>query len=237
MKIDFGEKFTVQAGGFFQYDYGQTIEVYNTGLTKENIEFQYIQDGVQITQLGVLDETNQYYTAAVPDSFLQKNKPINCYIYNENEETGKTEKLIILSIVAREKYEPIPDEQEKHILAEILDKLNELQYEIEHFELTPEQLQSVVNSVLSELSDNIYTKQETDAAIQTAISNIDLSAYATKSEVQELSTHFGQTTSALGSAIGQETSDRTSADSALSLRITNLENTVGQANAILEGVL
>lgn len=235
MKVNLKDTLTTSTRGLIRYDYGQKLEIYNSDLTIQNINAQFIQNGVEIDKLAEL--VDEHYVVEIPDSFLKNSEQIFVYLYVEDTESGKTQKIIVLEIFDREKYIPVPDKEEEHILAEILDKLNELQYKIDHFELTPEQLQSIVDSVLSELSDNIYTKQETDAAIQTAISNIDLSVYATKTELQELSAHFGQTTSALGSAIGKETSDRTSADSALGLRITNLENTVGQANAILEGVL
>lgn len=174
-KVNFGKNFTTTISGFFQYDYGQIIDVYNTGTNIENLQFEFVQDGQQITVLGTYHEETDSYTLRIPDSFLQKTSDILAYIYYEDPNMGQTIKILIVKITPREKYESIPDPQHHSIVEQILEELAHLQDEIDHWSLTPEQMQQIVEQVESEIDlDNYYDKQETNDLLDDKADKTDL---------------------------------------------------------------
>lgn len=174
-KVNFGKNFTTTISGFFQYDYGQIIDVYNIGTNIENLQFEFIQDGQQITVLGTYHEETDSYTLRIPDSFLQKTSDILAYIYYEDTNKGQTIKILIVKITPREKYESIPDPQHHSIVEQILEELAHLQDEIDHWSLTPEQIQQIVEQVESEIDlDDYYDKQETDDLLDDKADKTDL---------------------------------------------------------------
>jgi hypothetical protein len=174
-KVNFGKNFTTTISGFFQYDYGQIIDVYNTGTNIENLQFEFVQDGQQITVLGTYHEETDSYTLRIPDSFLQKTSDILAYIYYEDPNKGQTIKILIVKITPREKYESIPDPQHHSIVEQILEELARLQDEIDHWSLTPEQIQQIVEQVESEIDlDDYYDKQETDDLLDDKADKTDL---------------------------------------------------------------
>lgn len=174
-KVNFGKNFTTTISGFFQYDYGQIIDVYNTGTNIENLQFEFVQDGQQITVLGTYHEETDSYTLRIPDSFLQKTSDILAYIYYEDPNMGQTIKILIVKITPREKYESIPDPQHHSIVEQILEELARLQDEIDHWSLTPEQMQQIVEQVESEIDlDNYYDKQETNDLLDDKADKTDL---------------------------------------------------------------
>lgn len=176
MRVEFKDKFITTKYGFFQYDYGQTIEVYGTGLKINELQFQYTQNGEQITILGTYDSEKDCYTVAVPNKFLANPEVITCYLYSATTETGKTEKIINLIITPREKSDEIPDEPTKTIIEQILAKIEELQYRLDHFKLTKEQLQEITQQVIAEIGDVYYNKAEIDNFVnhlQNEINNVN----------------------------------------------------------------
>lgn len=189
-KVNFGTNFTTTISGFFQYDYGQIIDVYGTGTDIDNLQFEFIQDGQQITVLGAyIPETDSYHLR-IPDSFLQKTSEILAYIYYEDPHKGQTIKILIVKITPREKYESIPDPQHHSIVEQILEELAHLQDEIDHWTITPEQMQQIVDEVEAEIDlNNYYDKQETDDLLDNKADKSDLpdmTDYYTKSETDAL---------------------------------------------------
>lgn len=189
-KVNFGTNFTTTISGFFQYDYGQIIDVYGIGTDIQNLQFEFIQDGQQITVLGEYIPITNSYQLRIPDTFLQKTSDILAYIYYEDEVKGQTIKIIIIKITPREKYESIPDPQHHSIVEQILAELARLQYEIDHWTITPEQMQQIVEQVKSEIDlDNYYNKQETDNLLDDKADKTDLpdmTDYYNKTETDNL---------------------------------------------------
>ena len=189
-KVNFGTNFTTTISGYFQYDYGQIIDVYGIGTSIDNLQFEFIQDGQQITVLGTYQPLTNSYTLRIPDTFLQKSSEILTYIYYEDEVKGQTVKIIIIKITPREKYESIPDPEHHSIVEQILEELAHLQDEIDHWTLTPEQMQQIVEQVEAEIDlENYYDKQETDDLLDDKADKSeipDMDDYYTKSETDAL---------------------------------------------------
>lgn len=185
--VNFGKNFTTTIGGFFQYDYGQIIDVYNTGTDIENLQFEFIQNGQQITVLGDYIPESNSYEVRIPDTFLQNPESILCYIYYEDATKGNTIKIIIIRISAREKYEDIPDPEHQGVVEQILEMIANLQYQIDHFELTPEQMQEIIAEVKSQIDLNdYYDKEEVDDLLENKADKSeipDISGLATKQEL------------------------------------------------------
>ena len=177
--VNFEKNFTTTIGGFFQYDYGQIIDVYNTGANIENLQFEFIQDGQQITVLGdYIPETNSYQVR-IPDTFLQRASEILTYIYYEDAEKGQTIKIIIIRISAREKFEDIPDPEHQGVVEQILEMIAHLQDEIDNWTISEEQLEAIVQEVEAQIDLNdYYDKGE--------INNL-LAGKADKSEIPDIS--------------------------------------------------
>lgn len=177
-KVNFGTNFTTTISGFFQYDYGQLIDVYNVGTNIPNLQFEFIQNGQQITVLGEYVAETDSYIVRIPDTFLQNPEEILTYIYYEDPEKGQTIKILIVKISTREKYESIPDPEHHSIVEQILEELEHLQDEIDNWTISQEQLDAIIEEVKSEIDlDDYYTKTEVDNLIP------DVSDLATKQEL------------------------------------------------------
>ncbi len=205
MKIIFENgKFKTEKKGFVQYDYGQTVVISGLDYDENYLVFQFIKGGQQIDALGEKDE-NGDFIVAVPDQFLQTAGDILIYCVYKTVEKGQTENCAVLDVFAREMYEPTEPQPYHDILAEILEKLAEMQYEIDHWTITEEQLAEIVRQVEEEIDlDNYYTKQETndlldDKADKSEIP--DVSNLATKTELNNLSDSVGQALSAFGQGL------------------------------------
>lgn len=223
-KVNFEKNFTTTIGGFFQYDYGQIIDVYNTGTDIENLQFEFIQNNQQITVLGEYISETDSYNVRIPDTFLQNPENILCYIYYEDATKGNTIKIIIIRITAREKYEDIPDPEHKGVVEQILEMIADLQYQIDHFELTEEQMQEIIAEVEAQIDlDDYYTKQEandllankadkSDTYTKSEVNNLipDVSGFATKTELGNLSDSIGQALSGISQGLNN-TNNRVSA--------------------------
>lgn len=197
-KVNFEKNFTTTIGGFFQYDYGQIIDVYNTGTDIENLQFEFIQNNQQITVLGEYISETDSYNVRIPDTFLQNPENILCYIYYEDATKGNTIKIIIIRITAREKYEDIPDPEHKGVVEQILEMIADLQYQIDHFELTEEQMQEIIVEVESQIDlDDYYDKEEVNDLLEEKADKSeipDISGLATKTELNNgLSTKADKT--------------------------------------------
>ena len=239
MKINLKEGITTHIRGLFRYDFGQTLEVYNTKLNIDNIEFQFIQNGEQIDQLGQYNSELDCYTVSIPDKFLQNIENIECYIYVEDTEKGETKKVIILSIYDREMYEPVPDEKTKSLLSEIMEKLNSLQDQLDNFQLTEEQLASIMSQVITELGNNYYTSDQTDTAISEAISKIDFSGYITTEQFTTFQENVGKSFSSMSQTIDNQNNKFSEVNQQI-MNLTNTVNTLKEevetANAVLETI-
>lgn len=189
MQIVFKDgQFKTERKGFVQYDYGQEIKISGLDYDADKLVFQFIKNGHQVDTLGVKDENNDF-VVAVPNQFLEDAGDILVYCFYETELVGQTEKCIVLDVLSREMYGPEDPEEYHDIIAQILAKLEELQYEIDHFELTPEQLKYIVQQVEAAIDlTDYYDKEEintllADKADKTDIP--DVSGLATKTEVSE----------------------------------------------------
>ena len=205
MKIIFENgKFKTEKKGFVQYDYGQTVVISGLNYDENYLVFQFIKGGQQIDALGEKNE-NGDFIVAVPDQFLQTAGDILIYCVYKTVEKGQTENCAVLDVLAREMYEPTEPQPYHDIIAEILEKLEEMQYEIDHWTITEEQLAEIVRQVEEEIDlDNYYTKQETNDLLddKANVSDIpDVSNLATKTELGNLSDSVGQALSAFGQGL------------------------------------
>lgn len=221
MKVNLRNGLTTSIRGLIRYDYGQSLEVYNTGLQINNIEFQFIQNDEQIVQLGQYNKEFDFYTVSVPDKFLQNSDEIRCYIYVEDEKAGKTKKVIIFNVYDREMFDAVEDEKTESLLAEIMAKLNKLQEQLDNFQLTEAQLQSIMAQVIEALSDKYYTSEQIDEKF---------------SKLQE---GIGQSFSSMSNTINQQNvkfSEVASQLTQMNSKIDTLKEEVETANAVLETI-
>ncbi len=187
MKIIFENgKFKTEKKGFVQYDYGQTVIISGLDYDEDYLVFQFIKNGQQIDSLGQKNEQGDFIVS-VPDQFLQTAGDILIYCVYKTIEKGQTENCAVLDVLAREMYEPVEPQPYHDIIAEILEKLAELQYEIDHWTITEEQLAEIVRQVEEEIDLNdYYTKTEVDNLLddKADVSDIpDISGLATKQEL------------------------------------------------------
>lgn len=187
MKIIFENgKFKTEKKGFVQYDYGQTVIISGLDYSEDYLVFQFIKNGQQIDSLGQKNEQGDFIVS-VPDQFLQTAGDILIYCVYKTVEKGQTENCAVLDVLAREMYEPVEPQPYHDIIAEILEKLAELQYEIDHWTITEEQLAEIVRQVESEIDlDDYYDKTEVDNLLEDKadVSDIpDISGLATKQEL------------------------------------------------------
>lgn len=189
MKIIFENgKFKTEKKGFVQYDYGQTVTISGLDYSEDYLVFQFIKNGQQIDSLGQKNEQGDFIVS-VPDQFLQTAGDILIYCVYKTVEKGQTENCAVLDVLAREMYEPVEPQPYHDIIAEILEKLEELQYEIDHWTITEEQLAEIVRQVEAEIDlDNYYNKTEVDNLLddKADVSDIpDISGLATKQELTQ----------------------------------------------------
>ncbi len=187
MKIIFENgKFKTEKKGFVQYDYGQTVIISGLDYSEDYLVFQFIKNGQQIDSLGQKNEQGDFIVS-VPDQFLQTAGDILIYCVYKTVEKGQTENCAVLDVLAREMYEPVEPQPYHDIIAEILEKLAELQYEIDHWTITEEQFEEIVQRVESEIDlDDYYDKTEIDDLLDNKadVSDIpDISGLATKQEL------------------------------------------------------
>ena len=187
MKIIFENgKFKTEKKGFVQYDYGQTVTISGLDYSEDYLVFQFIKNGQQIDSLGQKNEQGDFIVS-VPDQFLQTAGDILIYCVYKTVEKGQTENCAVLDVLAREMYEPVEPQPYHDIIAEILEKLEEMKYEIDHWTITEEQFEEIVQRVESEIDlDDYYNKTEVDNLLndKADVSDIpDISGLATKQEL------------------------------------------------------
>lgn len=161
MKVVLRDTLTTYWRGKMQYDRGQYLEIYNSGVYENNVIFQFIQNGEQRDILGEL-VNHEYYKVRIPDEFLKNEDEIKCFLYVESEEAAETKKIIIIDVMDREWYNSEPSEEEISLIGQLIDKVNDMQTQLENFELTEEQLENVLQQVLAAFSGEIYTKKQID---------------------------------------------------------------------------
>lgn len=168
-------QYKTEKKAYVQYDYGQEIQI--LGLEEDQyLMFQFVKNGVQYNSLGVYEAG--VYTVKIPDEVLAEAGPFGLYCFYEHELEGHTEKLVVVDVLSREMYPPMEPEKYHDVIAQILDDIARLQYELDHFELTQEQLDYITQQVIAQLDlTDYYTKEEVDALIP------DVSGLATKTEV------------------------------------------------------
>ena len=221
MRVNLQGGLTTSVRGLIRYDYGQSLEIYNTGLQINNIEFQFIQNGEQIDQLGQYNSEFDCYTVSVPDKFLKNSDEIRCYIYVEDEKAGKTKKVIVFNVYDREMFDAVEDEKTESLLAEIMAKLNKLQEQLDNFQLTETQLQSIMTQVIAALSDKYYTSEQIDE------------------KFSNLQKGIGQSFSSMSNTINQQNNKFSEVASQLiqmNDKIETLKTEVETANAVLETI-
>jgi len=179
-------QFKTEKKAFVQYDYGQYVEI--IGLEpSEHLMFQFIKNETQYdTQGSYIDGK---HIVRVPDEVLAESGLFGLYCFYEEELQGHSEKCVFIDVLAREMYPPREPEEYHDIIAKILDDIAVLQYRLDHFELTPEQLAYIVEQVEAQIDlNNYYDKQETDALLADKADKTeipDISGLATKTEVTE----------------------------------------------------
>lgn len=168
-------QYKTEKKAYVQYDYGQEIQI--LGLEEDQyLMFQFVKNGVQYNSLGVYEAG--VYTVKIPDEVLAEAGPFGLYCFYEHELEGHTEKLVVIDVLSREMYPPREPEVYHDIIAQIFERLDQLQYEIDHFELSQEQLDYITQQVIAQLDlTDYYTKEEVDALIP------DISGLATKTEL------------------------------------------------------
>lgn len=177
-------QYKTEKKAFVQYDYGQYLQV--LGLEEDQyLMFQFVKNGQQYENLGVYEDGA--YTVRIPDEVLAEAGPFGLYCFYEHETEGHTEKLVVIDVLDREMYPPREPEEYHDIIAQILDDIASLQYQIDHFELTQEQLEYITQQVIASLDlSDYYTKEETNTLLEGKANTSDIpdvSGLATKTEV------------------------------------------------------
>lgn len=119
LNITFEEgKIIAKAGGLWQWDKGQKIRVFGTGITQDaEIHFSLMEKGGSSEALtAVYDSTLDALTADIPDKYLGQDGLIDyklyAFIYVRSDETSaETVFKIIMSIKARPKPEGYDDDE------------------------------------------------------------------------------------------------------------------------------
>ena len=179
-------QYKTEKKAFVQYDYGQYLQV--LGLEEDQyLMFQFVKNGHQYENLGVYEDGA--YTVRIPDEVLAEAGPFGLYCFYEHETEGHTEKLVVIDVLDREMYPPREPEEYHDIIAQILDDIAELTYRLDHFELTPEQLETVVEQVEAAIDlTDYYDKEEVNTLLADKADKTDIpdvSGLATKTEVSE----------------------------------------------------
>ena len=116
LNINFEEgKIIAKAGGLWQWDKGQKIRVFGTGITQDaEIHFSLMEKGgSSVTLTGVYDSGLDALIADIPNTFLANESLIDyklyAFLYVRGEGTAETVYKIILTVKARPKPEGYDD--------------------------------------------------------------------------------------------------------------------------------
>lgn len=225
MKVVLRDTLTTYWRGRIQYDRGQYLEIYNSGVYENNVKFQFIQDGVQHDVLGELIN-NEYYKVRIPDDFLKIESEISCFLYLENEASAETKKIIVIDVMGREWYAAEPTPEEIDLMGQILDKLNDMQNQIDNFTITDEQLQKIMDEVMA----------MADVKIDDALSKID---YVTTEQFNQLQESIGRSFSSMSQTIDNQNNKFSEVNQQimnLTETVNTLKSEVETANAVLETI-
>lgn len=225
MKVVLRDTLTTYWRGRIQYDRGQYLEIYNSGVYENNVKFQFIQDGVQHDVLGELIN-NEYYKVRIPDDFLKIESEISCFLYLENEASAETKKIIVIDVMGREWYAAEPTPEEIDLMGQILDKLNDMQNQIDNFTITDEQLQKIMDEVMA----------MADVKIDEALSKID---YVTTEQFNQLQESIGRSFSSMSQTIDNQNNKFSEVNQQimnLTETVNTLKSEVETANAVLETI-
>lgn len=225
MKVVLRDTLTTYWRGRVQYDRGQYLEIYNSGVYENNVKFQFIQDGVQHDVLGELIN-NEYYKVRIPDDFLKIESEISCFLYLENEASAETKKIIVIDVMGREWYAAEPTPEEIDLMGQILDKLNDMQNQIDNFTITDEQLQKIMDEVMA----------MADVKIDDALSKID---YVTTEQFNQLQESIGRSFSSMSQTIDNQNNKFSEVNQQimdLTQTVNTLKSEVETANAVLETI-
>lgn len=225
MKVVLRDTLTTYWRGRVQYDRGQYLEIYNSGVYENNVKFQFIQDGVQHDVLGELIN-NEYYKVRIPDDFLKIESEISCFLYLENEASAETKKIIVIDVMGREWYAAEPTPEEIDLMGQILDKLNDMQNQIDNFTITDEQLQKIMDEVMA----------MADVKIDDALSKID---YVTTEQFNQLQESIGRSFSSMSQTIDNQNNKFSEVNQQimnLTETVNTLKSEVETANAVLETI-
>lgn len=225
MKVVLRDTLTTYWRGRIQYDRGQYLEIYNSGVYENNVKFQFIQDSVQHDVLGELIN-NEYYKVRIPDDFLKIESEISCFLYLENEASAETKKIIVIDVMGREWYAAEPTPEEIDLMGQILDKLNDMQNQIDNFTITDEQLQKIMDEVMA----------MADVKIDEALSKID---YVTTEQFNQLQESIGRSFSSMSQTIDNQNNKFSEVNQQimnLTETVNTLKSEVETANAVLETI-
>ena len=160
--------------GLVQYEYGQYLELHEILSDKTILKGEFYNfDNEEVCYPMEVKKENDLYYVRVPDELLKNTDDIICYICDETEESKTVLNKILLRIEERPEGEEYTSEENKELLGELLDTVNEM------FDTLPD----VIDERIVEMVDNqgflenYYTKNEVDHMIP------DTSMYALKSEM------------------------------------------------------
>jgi hypothetical protein len=115
---------TYDKNAFFQYDYGQKIEVHGLNLP-DGTQFHFANKGAGAVAK-ISTTVGEVTTVDVPQSVLLLHGEMNVYIYSTSETSGITIKSITFNVKGREKPGDYAPPDEPNIIEELQAKLDQI---------------------------------------------------------------------------------------------------------------
>lgn len=89
------------AYGLYQWDYGQTLEIYGIDTVTDAIEAHFTNAGLNKALVVPVSKDVDHLTASIPNTLLETGENITVYVYIDNDVYGKTVKTILLPVKKR----------------------------------------------------------------------------------------------------------------------------------------
>lgn len=159
----------ITVNGLHQWDYGRKLEIHSDELPAL-IEVHFACSGMTEAVVRSCAVVDGVATADIPDHCIEQTTPIVAWIYCIDDTSGKTERTIIMPIIARTKPAPSPS-----VPTFVSDKYTELI--------------GAVNEQIGALQDGRVTAAKATKATQDGNGNNIATTYATKTELNEHAKH------------------------------------------------
>lgn len=179
-----------ETNSIFQYDTGRKLEIYGCNLPK-SVEVQFSTDkekGNTITRVG--NTNNGVTTTIIPNQLLNDSEKtsnfcIFAFLYNVDNDGGRTEYVIKIPVVARPKpenpsEEPLP---EPNIFHETVVAVNA---SAERAENAPKETKEIRDNLNLDLSEKITRPQTAEVGQVLAVKEIDESGKPTVFEAEDV---------------------------------------------------